>query len=140
MLAGFILDFGADIAHATTLMSDANGARERVFGHTQQIVRSLVDNSNGNSRGIISNPTLLNDTDVELHYVAILNSTLAADTVDNFVVKRDTNVSGKNTVSEPITKKRAFHTGVVHEIRGCLVHFLRCDSGANQVADLVQDV
>src|SRR5215472_12457393 len=102
IVARFIFDFGTDIAHTAPFVSGANGARERVFGHTQQVVRALVDNSNGNSCGVISNPTILNDTDVELHYVAILNSPLAADAVDNFVIKRDTNVSGKNAVSEPI--------------------------------------
>src|SRR5262249_30218667 len=101
---------------------------------------TLVNDSDGNSRRIIANPAVRNNADVELHYVAILNAPLAADAVDHFVVKRDTNVSGKHTMPKPITQKRAFHTGVAHEIRGRLIDFLRCNSRPNQVPDLVENV
>jgi hypothetical protein len=79
-------------------MGNADCARERVFGRTQQLVRALVDDSYGNSRGVIANPTILNNADVELHDVAILNAPLAANTVDHFVVKGDANVPGKDAM------------------------------------------
>src|SRR6266404_8848919 len=138
--AGFILNFGADIAHAPAFMSDADCARERVFGRPQQLVRALIDDSYGNSRSVIANPTIRNNADVELHYVAILNAPLAANTVDHFVVKGDANVAGKNAMAQPITQKGAFYAGVAHEVRSCLIHFLGCNSRANQIADPVEYV
>src|SRR5262245_10296864 len=138
--ACFVLNFGADIADAPAFVGDADCARERVFGRTQQLVRALFDDSNGNSRGVITNPTILNNADVELHYVAILNAPLAANTVDHFVVKRDANVPGENAVPQTITQKRALDARVAHEVRGCLIYFLGCNSRANQIADSVEDV
>src|SRR5262249_58343072 len=114
----FILNFGADIAHAPASMSDADCARERVFSHTQQLIRPLIDDSNGNGRGVIANPTIMDNADVELHNLAILNAPLAANAVHHFVIERDANVAGKNAVPEPIAQKGTFHAGVAHEIRG----------------------
>src|SRR5437763_9775846 len=110
--ASLILNLGADIAHAPAFMSDADCARERVFGRTQQLVGALVDDSDGNSRSVIANPTILNNADIELHYVAILNTPLAANTVDHFVVKGDANVPGKNAMAQPITTKGARYAGI----------------------------
>src|ERR1051325_6514890 len=47
---------------------------------------------------------------------------------------------GKNGVAEPVAEKSALHAGVAHEIRGCLIHFLRCNSRPDQIADFVEDV
>src|SRR5262249_16447461 len=138
--ACLLLDFGADIAHAPTFMGDADCARQRVFGRTQQLVRALFDDSNGNSRGVITNPTILNNADVELHHVAILNAPLAANTMDHFVVKRDANVPGENAVPQTITQKRAPYAGVAHKVRGCLIYFLGCNSRPDQITDSVEDV
>src|SRR6267142_4708379 len=77
--ARFILNFGADVPHPSPFMSNVDRARERVFGRTQQLVRALVDDSYGNSRGVVAYPTILNNADVELHHVAILNAPLAAN-------------------------------------------------------------
>src|SRR5437764_3097145 len=77
--ASLILNLGADIAHAPAFMSDADCARARVFGRSQQLVRALCVASNGNSRAVVPNPTILNNADVELHDVAILNAPLAAN-------------------------------------------------------------
>jgi hypothetical protein len=136
----FILNFGADIAHAPALMGDTDCVGERVFGRAQQLVRALVDDSYGNSRGVIANPTILDNADVELHDVPILNAPLAANTVDHFIVKGDANVSGKDAVPQPITQKGAFYAGVTHEVRGCLICFFGCNSRANQIADPVEYV
>src|SRR6266513_6099535 len=138
--ASLILNLGADIAHAPAFMGDADCARERVFGCTQQLVRALFDDSNGNSRGVIPNPTILNNADVELHDVAILNAPLAANAVDHFVVKGDANVPGKNAMPQAITQKCAFYAGVAHKVGGCMVYFLRCNSRANQIGEAVEDV
>src|SRR4029077_8367506 len=80
--ARFILNFGADVPNAPTFMGHTDCAPERVFGRTQQLVGALVDDPYGNSRGVIANPTILNNTDVELHDIAILNAPLATNTVD----------------------------------------------------------
>src|SRR5438067_5683830 len=117
--ASLILNLGADIAHAPAFMGDADCARERVFGCTQQLVRALFDDSNRNSRGVIPNPTILNNADVELHDVAILNAPLAANAVDHFVVKGDANVPGKNAMPQAITQKCAFYAGIAHKVGGC---------------------
>src|SRR5215469_11764492 len=121
-------------------MGDVDCGRKRVFCRTQQLVRALVDDSYGNSRGVIANPTILNNADVELHYIAILNAPLAANTVDHFVVKGDANVPGKDSMAEPITEKGALYASIAHEIRGGLIHFLGCNSRANQIADPVEHV
>src|SRR5206468_9864112 len=101
---------------------------------------ALVDDSNGNGGGVVANPAILHDPDVELHYVPILNASFTADAVDHFVVKRDANVPGENAVPEPITKKSAFYGGVAHEVCGGLVHLLGCNSRPNQIADPVEYV
>src|SRR4030095_16787751 len=138
--ACFIFNFGADIAYAPTFMGDADCARKRVFGCTQQLVRALIDDTNRNSSSVITNPTILNNANIELHYVAILNAALAPDTVDDFVVKRDADVPGENAMPESIAQKSALHTRFVHKIRGCLIYFLGGNSRANQIADPVEDV
>src|SRR5215831_13116734 len=138
--ARLILNLGANIAHAPAFMGNADRARERVFRRTQQLILALFDDSNRDSRGVIANPTILNNADVELHNVAILNASLAADTVDHFVVKGDANVPRKNAVPQSITQKGAFYAGVAHKVGGCLVYFLRCNSGANQIADPIEYV
>src|SRR4029077_18463822 len=138
--ARFILNFGADVAYAPAFVGDADCARERVFGCTQQLIGALLDDSNGNSGSVIANPTILNNANVELHDVAILNAPRAANTVDHFVVKGDANVPGKDAMPQAITQKGAFYAGVAHEVRGCLIHFLGCNSRANQIADPVEYV
>src|SRR5258705_13124593 len=138
--ARFILNFGADVPHPPPFMSNTDRARERVFGRAQQLVRALVDDSYGNSRGVVANPAILNNADVELHHVAILNAPLAANTVDHFVVKGDANVPGKSAMAQPITQKGAFYAGVAHKVCGCLIHFLGCNSRTNQIADSVEYV
>src|SRR6516164_439237 len=138
--ACFILNFGADIPHAPAFMGHADCARKSVFSRAQQLVRTLFDNSNGNSRGVIPNPTILNNTDVELHNVAILNAPLAANTVDHFVIKRDTNVPGKDAMPQPITQEGASYTSIAHKVRSCLIDFFGRNSRTNQIADPVEDV
>src|SRR6185369_7272946 len=138
--ARFIFNFSADIAHAVPFVRDDDCAGKRGFGRPQQLVSALVDDSNRNSGGIIANPAVPNNTYVEFHYVAVLNAPLAANTVDHFVIEGDADVRWKNAVPEPITKKGALHTRVTHKIRSRLVHFLGCDSRANQIADSVEDV
>src|SRR5215471_15166613 len=138
--ACFIFNFRADIAHASAFMGDADCARKSVFSRTQQLVCTLINDSNGNSRGVIPNPTILNNANVELHYVAVLNPSLAANTVDHFVIKGDANMPGKNAMPQAIAQKRALYTRVAHEISGCLIYFLGCNSRANQIADSVKDV
>src|SRR6478735_5575755 len=138
--ARFILNFRADIPHPPAFMGNADCARERVFGRAQQLVRAFIDDSYGNSGGVIANPTILNNADVELHHVAILNAPLAANPVDHFVVKGDANVSGKDAMPQPITQKGASYADVAHEVRGRLIDFLGCNSRANQIADPVEYV
>src|SRR5438093_590305 len=65
---------------------------------------------------------------------------LAADAVHHFIVKRDTNVAGKNTVPEPITEKRAFDVRFAHEVRSRFIDFLGRNSGANQLPDPVENI
>src|SRR5262249_59586667 len=71
--ARFILNFGADIAHAPPSMSDADVARELVFSHTPPLIRPLIDDSNGNGRGVVANPTIMDNADTELHNLALLH-------------------------------------------------------------------
>src|SRR4029078_3984045 len=80
ILTRFVLNFRADIPHSAPFMGSADCACERVFSRAQQLVGALVDDSNWHSRRIIANPTILNNTDVELHDVAILNAPLTANT------------------------------------------------------------
>src|SRR5690349_2945499 len=140
IFARFIFDFGTDIADAAAFMSGADRAAECIFCSTQQLVGALIDDSHGNCRGVVANPSILNDPDVELHDIAILNAPLTANPMDHFVVQGDTNVPGENAMPQAITKKGAFYAGIVHEICGCLIHFLRRDSGTNEVAYAVQYV
>ena len=60
--------------------------------------------------------------------------------MDDFIIERNANVAGKNTVTEPITKKRALHPGLLHEIRRRLIDFFSGNSGPNQFADTVKNV
>src|SRR6188472_3937800 len=136
--ARFVLNFRADVSYAPAFMRNADRARESIFGRTQQLVRALVDDSYGNCRGVIANPTILNNADVEFHDIAILNTPLAANTVNHFVVKRDANVPGENAMPQPITEKGAFYPSIPHKVRSFLIDFLRCDSGANQIAHTVK--
>src|SRR5262249_60822361 len=76
----------------------------------------------------------------ELHNPPIRKAPLVAKAVHHSVIERDENVAGKNAVPEPIAQKGTFHAGVAHEIRGCLIHFLRCNSRANQVAHPIEDI
>src|SRR6476661_2274334 len=134
----FVLDLRADVSHAPAFMRNADRARESVFGRAQQLVRALVDDSYRNGRGIIANPTILNNADVELHDIAILNAPLAANTVNHFVIKGDANVPGENAMPQPITEKRTFYPSIPHEVRSFLINFLRRNSGANQIAHTVK--
>src|SRR5205807_6422532 len=79
-------------------------------------------------------------SDVELHNIAVLNAPVTANPMHHFIIKRDANVSGKHAMPEPITQERTLYAGVTHKVRSCLIYFLGADSGANQVADLVENV
>src|SRR5262245_55103801 len=104
-------------------MRDADCAHKRGFGRTQQLIGALFDNANWNSLRVISNPTLLNNPDVQFHDVAILNASLTTNTVDHFVIKRDANVPRENAMPQAITQKGTLYAGVAHEIRSRLIHF-----------------
>src|SRR5262245_66416155 len=84
----FVLDFGADIAHAPAFMGDADCARERVFGRTQHLLRAPFNDSTGTSRGLLTNPPTRKKPYAELHHVAYLNPPLPAITVAHCVVRR----------------------------------------------------
>src|SRR5207249_9436669 len=132
--ARFILDFSANVADAPAFAGDGDCTGERIFGNAQQLIRAFIDDSNWNSRGVIAYPAILNYADVQFHNVAILNSPLAADAVNHFVVKRDADVTGKNAVRESITEKCTYHMGFAHEVRCRSVDFVVRNAGSNQIA------
>src|SRR5207245_5833044 len=78
-------------------------------------------------------PAVLDHAYVELHDVTVLNPTLTTDSVHDFVVERDANVSRENAMTESITEERALHFRVAHEIRSRFVDFFGCNSWTNQL-------
>ena len=140
MSSRFILNLSTDIADAPALESDADGSRERGFGSTQQLVGAFLDDSNGDSGRVIANPAILNNADVEFHDVPVLDATLAANPMNHLIIKRNTDVPGENAMTQPIPQKRAFHSGVAHEIRSRLVYFLCGNPRPNKIADPVEEI
>src|SRR5207249_9097206 len=103
MPPSYFFNFCAVIADPPAFISNTDCAGERIFRHPQQLVRPFINDSNRHSRRVIAYPTIPNHADIELYDIAILDPPLAADAVHHFIVKRDTNVAGKNTMPEPIT-------------------------------------
>jgi len=93
---------------------DFNRAPKSSLGNAEQPLRAIVDHADRNREGRVPYPSLLDYADIELHDVAILNTSLAADSVHNLVVERDTDVARKNAMPESVTEKCALHAGFRH--------------------------
>ena len=102
-----------------------DGPLQRALRDREQFLDPLVDHPDRNRRRRVPHPAVLHNADVELHDVAILNAALTADAVHDLVVQRNADVARENAMTKAIPEKRALHTGILHEIGGGLVDFLR---------------
>src|SRR5207237_5160470 len=97
------LDGSADVAEPRAFMHDFNRAAQSSLGHAQQPLGAVVDHSHGDGKCRVPHPALLDHADVELHDVAILNTSLTADSVHDLVVERNANVAGKYRMPQQVT-------------------------------------
>src|SRR4051794_38416623 len=94
-----VFDLGADIAQSCAFNHHANGARQSRLGDSEQLVHPVVDHSHRDGSSGIAYPSILNHSNIQLHDVAVLNPALTADPMNNLVVKRNANITRKNTVA-----------------------------------------
>src|ERR1700682_605670 len=83
---GLVFNFGAKVAQASAFSRRRDGTVERTFGGAQQLLDSIVNNSNRDRLGCVPHPALLNHTNVELHDVAVLNAALTGNAGPPLVV------------------------------------------------------
>src|SRR5689334_3562970 len=140
MADSFVLNFSAQVTEPGAFGSYFDRLRQCVLGNTQQLIDAFVDHSNRDCRGRIPYPAVLDDTDIQLHDVAILNPALTADAVNDLVIQRDANVAGKNPMTKPIAEERALHPRFRHEISGCFIDFLGRNARPNDFAESVEHV
>jgi hypothetical protein len=136
---GFIFYFRANIAEAPARASHGDRACERGFGDSHQTFNAFINYSDGDSCGVVPHPAVFDDADVELNDIAVLNTSLAPDAVDNFIVQRDANVAGENAVPKPVTEECAFDIRFLHEISSRLIHFFGRDSGPDEFAHAIKN-
>src|SRR3954453_8776664 len=127
----FLLNLSTNIPKTAPFQSNADRAFQCHFGNSEQLVDSFVDDPDGNSHRSVAYPSILDHADVEFYDVAILDSPLAADSVDDFVVNGNADVTGKNPMAESIAEERVFHAGFGHEISRRVVNFFRGNSRPN---------
>src|SRR6266436_275990 len=137
---GFIFNLRADIAEARTLACDADCPLQRIFRDAQQLVDTLLDDSDRHRRRGVPHPTVLDYSDVQLHNIAVLNPALARDAVHNFVIERNADVPRKHTVPEPITQESTFHLRFLHENSSRFIDLLRRDSRTDELADTIENL
>src|SRR5439155_18582984 len=82
----FLLNLRAYVAQAPTLMSHSNGPFQRPLRHPQQTFGALVNDADRHRCRGIADPALADDSDIEFHDIAILNSPLTGNSVNDFVV------------------------------------------------------
>src|SRR5438552_14280066 len=82
----FLFNLRAYVAQPSTLMSHSNGAFQRPLRHPQQTFGALVNDAHRHRFRGIAHPALADDSDIEFHDIAILNSPLTGNSVNDFVV------------------------------------------------------
>src|SRR5437879_6022461 len=75
------------------------------------------------------------DADVEFDDIGVLDATCAADAVNDLVVNRDADMSGKSAIVE----EGAAPSPVMDEARGQLVDFARGDAWHNREGNFLED-
>jgi len=93
------------------------------------------DVADGDGGGGVADPAAEDDADVELDDVGVLDAASATDTMDDFVVDRDTDVAGEPAIMEEGAASAPF----VDEARGELVDLAGGDTGHDGEGDFLKD-
>src|ERR1700730_14585278 len=131
----FILDSRADFAQTVAFASVFNPLEKSLFGHPKETLHVIIHNPNGNRRCGISDETAQHNTNIQLHDIPVLNPAGAANSVNNLVVHRNADMTGKL----PVTEKGAPATGHLHQLRCGLIHISRCDPGTQHRGELLKN-
>src|SRR6266516_3950440 len=99
----FIFNLRADIAEAGALACDADCPLQRILRDAQQLVDTLLNDSDRNRRRGVPHPTVLDYSDVQLHNIAVLNPALARDAMHNFVIERNADVPRETPGAQGVT-------------------------------------
>ena len=72
---------------------------ENFFGDREKTLDFGVDDTHRDRSGIVTDPSVANDSHIHLNDVAIGNDPGTADSMDDFFIQADANMAGKFLVS-----------------------------------------
>lgn len=114
-----------------------DGIEQGVFGDAQQLHDFRLHGSHGNACGVVADPAVFDDADIDFHDVTIGDDAIsAANSVDDFVVDADTDLAREIAVSKESTTA----ADISHKLSGGLIDLQRAHSGPNQSDGLSQDL
>src|SRR5260370_3014478 len=103
----FILDSRADFTQTVAIASVFNSPIKSIFGHSKETLHLIIHNPNGDRRRGIADEAAQHDTNIQLHDIPVLNPAGAANSMNNLVVHRNADMTGKL----PVTEEAAPATG-----------------------------
>ncbi len=93
---------------------------EGVFRNLQQPLHFFRNFADRNGSGSITDKAVKDYADIELNQVSVLDSALATDSMNNLIIERYTDITGKLLVSQ----KSAAATGIRHQPCCCQIDLL----------------
>ena len=100
ILADVMLDAVAEISEHPAVTGILDGIEKGFFGGSEEMQRFLGDVANGNGEGVVADPAVVIDADVDFDDVAVLDDTRTADAVNDLLVDGDADVAGELAVTE----------------------------------------
>jgi len=119
----------ADLAEHFSWLSECDCSMEGLLGSPQQLMDFWADGPNRNTGGIVTDPAILHNTDVDFDNVAILNNSPgSANAMNDLLIEGNTNLAGK----APVVQKGTPACSIGHELGGGGVNFCGTDAGPHQ--------
>ena len=106
----------ADIRNTVAYFGKLDPFKEALPCNSDQFFCLLADLSAGEGAGTVADKSLVSGANVDGNNIAVVNDPFSGDTVNDFIVYRNTGAGRKSTIAQECGLRTGFHDKFMHKL------------------------